>query len=64
MAMGNVNSNLLRKYKNKDIHRHCIDICSYLQVFFIIKVYFPNLDWVGGISVGGGTYSYIRVLHY
>jgi hypothetical protein len=21
--------------------------CSYLQVFFIIKVYFPNLDWVG-----------------
>jgi hypothetical protein len=22
--------------------------CSYLQVFFIIKVYFPNLDWVGG----------------
>ena len=48
MAMGNVNTiNLLRRYKNKDIHRHCIDICSYLQVFFIIKVYFPNLDWVG-----------------
>ena len=22
--------------------------CSYLQVFFIKKVYFPNLDWVGG----------------
>ena len=22
--------------------------CSYLQVFFIIKVYFPNLDWVSG----------------
>jgi hypothetical protein len=22
--------------------------CSYLQVFFIIKVSFPNLDWVGG----------------
>ena len=66
MAMGNVNSNLLRKYKNKDIHRHCIDICSYLQVFFIIKVYFPNLDWVGGSGYvwGGGTYSYIRVLHY
>jgi hypothetical protein len=21
--------------------------CSYLQVFFIIKVYFPILDWVG-----------------
>jgi hypothetical protein len=21
--------------------------CSCLQVFFIIKVYFPNLDWVG-----------------
>jgi hypothetical protein len=21
--------------------------CSYLQVFFIIKMYFPNLDWVG-----------------
>ena len=21
--------------------------CSYLQVFFIIKLYFPNLDWVG-----------------
>ena len=21
--------------------------CSYLQVFFIIKVYFPNLVWVG-----------------
>jgi hypothetical protein len=21
--------------------------CSYLQVFFIIKVYFPNLNWVG-----------------
>jgi hypothetical protein len=21
--------------------------CSYLQVYFIIKVYFPNLDWVG-----------------
>jgi hypothetical protein len=21
--------------------------CSYLQVFLIIKVYFPNLDWVG-----------------
>ena len=21
--------------------------CSYLHVFFIIKVYFTNLDWVG-----------------
>ena len=21
--------------------------CSYLQVIIIIKVYFPNLDWVG-----------------
>ena len=21
--------------------------CSYLQVFLIIKVYFPNLVWVG-----------------
>jgi hypothetical protein len=21
--------------------------CSYLQVFFITKVYYPNLDWVG-----------------
>jgi hypothetical protein len=21
---------------------------SYLQAFFIIKLYFPNLDWVGG----------------
>jgi hypothetical protein len=21
--------------------------CSYQQVFFIIKVYFPNLDWMG-----------------
>jgi hypothetical protein len=21
--------------------------CSYLQVFLIIKVYFPNLGWVG-----------------
>ena len=21
--------------------------CSYLQFFFIIRVYFPNLDWVG-----------------
>ena len=21
--------------------------CSYLQVFFIIELYFPNLDWVG-----------------
>ena len=22
--------------------------CSFLQVYFIIKLYFPNLDWVGG----------------
>jgi hypothetical protein len=48
MAMGNFNSYLLLRYKNKDIHWHCIDIRSYLQVFFIIKVYFPNLGWVGG----------------
>ena len=30
MAMGNVNTNLLRRYKNKDIHRHYNDIWSYL----------------------------------
>jgi hypothetical protein len=50
MAMGiNVNT-VLRRYKNKNIHRHCIDICSYLEVFFIIKVYFPNLGGFGKIG--------------
>ena len=49
MAMGNVNTIICFADTKIKIYtwRHFIDICSYLQVFFIIKVYFPNLDWVG-----------------
>jgi hypothetical protein len=52
MAMGNVNSNLLRKYKNKDIHRHCIDTLSSAEPYeFLVK-------W-RNIKGGGGT-NYAR----
>jgi hypothetical protein len=32
-----------------DIHRHCIDICSYLQVFFYYKSVFSQFRLGGWV---------------